>query len=97
MSIGAFSWDTSPQEAGDSRSPTIKDNSLTLATCDKVGWAIWWSGIQIFFFGGKRAESVLSTDGKGGRKIVVEILFVDGLGGQVDMSGGGMYTQRGRV
>lgn len=40
MSIGAFSWDTSPQEAGDSRSPTMKDNSLTLATCDKGGWAI---------------------------------------------------------
>lgn len=73
MSIGAFSWDTSPQEAGDSQSPTIKDNSLTLATCDEVGWAIWWSGIQIFFFGGRRAESVLSTDGKGCRKIVCRL------------------------
>lgn len=40
---------------------------------------------------------MLSTDGKGCRKIVVERLFVDGLGGEVDMSDGGMYTQRGRV
>lgn len=40
---------------------------------------------------------MLSTDGKGCRKIVVERLFVDCLGGQVDMSDGGTYTQSGRV